>query len=105
MTKLYRVRAVLSWLLPITKHKKNGYNINLQQILNIVKKEDIDCNSLTVEVGSNATDDEVKKPQEKSTGKRKQDDKIKKRQERKRKLESDLEINTEKLNSIRKKKL
>ena len=39
-------------------------NINLQEILNIVKIEDTDCNSLTVEVGSNATDDEVKKPQE-----------------------------------------
>ena len=101
------IQSKSSFQLAFTNYKaqKNGYNINLQQILNIVKKEHIDCNSLTVEVGSNATDDEVKKPQEKLKRKRKQDDKIKKRQERKRKLECDLEINTEKLNSIRKKKL
>ena len=33
----------------------------MQQILNIVKFEDNDCNSLTVEVGSEASDENIKK--------------------------------------------
>ena len=65
------------------KAQKNGYNINLKQILNIAKIKDSDCNSLTVEVGSNVADDKVKKIQVKPKRKRKQDKKIKKCQEKK----------------------
>ena len=72
----------------------------MQQILNVAKIEDSDCNSLTVEIGFGVTNNEIK---EKPKRKRKQDNKIKKCQERKRKLERDFEVNTEKLNSIRKK--
>ena len=99
------IQSRCSFELAFTNYKaqKNGYNINLQLIPNIVKIEDTECNSLTVEVGSNTTDDKVKKPQEKSKRKRKQDDKIKKCKRKKEKLKSDFEINTEKLNSIRKK--
>ena len=38
---------------------RNGYSL-MQQILDIVKIEDNDCNSLTVEVGSDAYDENIK---------------------------------------------
>lgn len=52
-----------SFELAFTSYKvqKNGYSIILKQILNIAKIKDSDCNSLTVEVGSNVADDKVKK--------------------------------------------
>ena len=40
------------------KAQKNGYSL-MQQILNIVKNEDKDSNSLTDEVGSDATHENI----------------------------------------------
>ena len=61
---------------------KNGYNL-MQQILNIVKIEDNDSNSLTVEVGSDAYDENIKKNEDKLKRKTKQqNEKIKKREEK-----------------------
>ena len=61
---------------------KNGYNL-MQQILNIVKIEDNDCNSLTVEVGSDTYDENIKKNEDKLKRKTKQqNEKIKKREEK-----------------------
>ena len=44
----------------------------MQQIPNTVKIEDNDCNSLTVEVGSDASDENIKKIEGKPKRKRKQ---------------------------------
>ena len=55
----------------------------MQQILNIVKIEDKDCNSLTVEVGSDTSDENILKNEDKPKRKRKQNEKIKKREEKK----------------------
>ena len=44
----------------------------MQQIPNTVKIEDNDCNSLTVEVGSDASDENIKKIEDKPKRKRKQ---------------------------------
>ena len=56
----------------------------MQQILNIVKIEDNDFNSLTVEVGSDAYDENIKKNEDKPKRKTKQqNEKIKKREEKK----------------------
>ena len=67
----------------------------MQQILNIFKIEDNDCNPLTVEVASDASDENIKKNGDKPKRKRKQqNDKIKKHEEKKKKLEIDLEVNT-----------
>ena len=56
----------------------------LQQIPNIVKIEDKDCNSLTVEVGSDTSNKNIKKNEDKPKRKRKQQNqKIKKREEKK----------------------
>ena len=86
------------------KAQKNGYSL-MQQISNIVKIEDNDCNSLTVEVGFDASHENIKKNKDKPKRKRnEQNEKIKKREEKKKNLESDLEVNTEKLNNIKKKK-
>ena len=55
----------------------------MQQIPNIVKIEDKDCNSTTVEVVSNASNDNIKKNEDKPKRKRKQqNDKIRKREEK-----------------------
>ena len=78
----------------------------MQQIPNIKKPEDNDCNSLTVEMSSDASDERIKKNEDKPKRKRKQqNEKIKKPEEKKEKLESDIEINTEKLNNKRKEKI
>ena len=83
--------------------QKNGYSL-IQQIPNIVKIEDNDCNSLTVELVSDASEENIKRKEDKPKRKRKQqNEKIKKREEKKKKLESDLEVNREKLNNIKKK--
>ena len=58
----------------------------MQQIPNIVKIEDNDCNSLTVEVTSDASDENIKKNEDKPKRKRKQqNEKIGKREEKKKK--------------------
>ena len=58
----------------------------MQQIPNIVKIEDNDCNSLTVEVASDASDKNIKKNEDKPKRKRKQqNEKIGKREEKKKK--------------------
>ena len=55
----------------------------MQQIPNIVKIEDKDCNSTTVEVVSNASNDNIKKNEDKPKRKRKQqNDKIRKHEEK-----------------------
>ena len=85
--------------------QKNGCSL-IQQIPNIVKIEEKDCNSLTVEVGSDTSDENITKFEDEPKRKRKQqNEKIKKREEKKKNLESDLEVNTKKLNNIRKKKI
>ena len=55
----------------------------MQQIPNIVKIEDKDCNSLTVEVGSDTSDENILKNEDKPKRKRKQNEKIKKCEEKK----------------------
>ena len=56
----------------------------MQQIPNIVKLEDNDCNSLTVEVSSDASHKNIQTNEDKSKRKRKQqNEKIKKREEKK----------------------
>ena len=56
----------------------------MQQIPNIKKAEDDDCNSLTVEMSSDACDERIKKNEDKPKRKRKQqNEKIKKREEKK----------------------
>ena len=65
----------------------------MQQIPNIVKIGDNDCNSLTVEVTSDASDKKIKKNDNKSKRKRKQQNEVfKKPEEKKKELESDLEV-------------
>ena len=64
----------------------------MQQILNIAKIKDSDCNSLTVEVGSKVADDKFKKTQVKPKRKRKQDKEIKKCQERKKNSKTILKL-------------
>ena len=75
----------------------------MQQIPNIVKIEDNDCNSLTVEVGSDTSDENINK---KTNLKEKENNKWEnlKNVKKEKKLENDLEFNTEKLNNIRNKK-
>ena len=71
-----------------------------------MKIEDKDRNSLTVEVGSDTSDENITKSEDEPKRKIKQEnEKIKKREEKKKNLESDLEVNTRKLNNIRKKKI
>ena len=56
----------------------------MQQIPNIVKIEGNDCNSLTVEVASDASDENILKNEDKPKRKRKQqNEKIGKREEKK----------------------
>ena len=63
----------MNWFLTTTtlQRSKNGYSL-MQQIPNTVKIEDNDCNSLTVEVGSDASDENIKKIEDKLKRKRKQ---------------------------------
>ena len=59
----------------------------MQQILNIVKNEDNDSNSLTVEVGSDASHENITKNKDKPRRKRKQqNEKIKNLKKRKKNL-------------------
>ena len=66
--------------------QKNGYSL-IQQIPNIVKIEDNDCNSLTVELVSDVSEENIKRKEDKPKRKRKQqNEKIKICEEKKKKL-------------------